>query len=464
MGHDDDDDEESFGGLYEDGHWVWDDSVGALIFVSDRPAIVTDAIPLPIKAPTGTIEFRDDIDLIEQLRFRKRYMRKLKPGEPDVITVQDVKDLAIYTAPLTLMSPMLIDMLHLSTTERFIRALIFYCQYYLQTTDIMGFRMLELETKVRTPQSEEVERVFRENLSDLRTLVAKEYCTMIIGGADTKKFHHMGAQKKRKSLSDKDARLFETLLRMCIQIVWLALGRRSFNQLELEVNRLFKSDIFNSVEHMKPSNSKMTKEERDVLLGCCLRHDQKLNTRSPLMNEVFCARPIDYRMMGLGVIKYEMLHRRLLYMWLAIAGPEEELVKIGVPCGILGYPRPYFDTMLCVLPTVASDKSKSKAGGSKQSVQSDKSRSRSSSGSQTAPPQSSLAFGKSRLSTSEGSGGNRYLYTDIVLPEVETLSQQIPTSFPDEPEVERRCSEKQRRQWQNRLQRLINPSAIRHNK
>lgn len=69
---------------------------------------------------------------------------------------------------------------------------------------------------------------------------------------------------------------------------------------------MFKSDIFNSVEHMKPStDNKMTKDERDVLLGRCLRHDQKLNTRSPLMNEVFCPRPIDYRMMGLGVIKYE---------------------------------------------------------------------------------------------------------------------------------------------------------------
>lgn len=45
----------------------------------------------------------------------------------------------------------------------------------------MAFRMLELESKVRTPQSEDVERVFRENLCDLRTLVAKEYCTMIIG-------------------------------------------------------------------------------------------------------------------------------------------------------------------------------------------------------------------------------------------------------------------------------------------
>lgn len=59
------------------------------------------------------------------------------------------------------------------------------------------------------------------------------YITILraLGGADTKKYHHMGAQKKRKSLSDKDARLFETLLRMCIQIVWVALGRRSYNQI-----------------------------------------------------------------------------------------------------------------------------------------------------------------------------------------------------------------------------------------
>lgn len=33
MGHDDDDEEEGFGGLYEDGHWIWDDSVGSLVFM-----------------------------------------------------------------------------------------------------------------------------------------------------------------------------------------------------------------------------------------------------------------------------------------------------------------------------------------------------------------------------------------------------------------------------------------------
>lgn len=29
----DDDDEGGFGGMYEDGHWVWDDSSKGLIFV-----------------------------------------------------------------------------------------------------------------------------------------------------------------------------------------------------------------------------------------------------------------------------------------------------------------------------------------------------------------------------------------------------------------------------------------------
>ncbi|KOB66869.1 Uncharacterized protein OBRU01_20652, partial [Operophtera brumata] len=108
----------------------------------------------------------------------------------------DVKDLAIYTAPVNILSPMLINMLHLATTERFI-----------------------------------LESEYADNLSDLRLLVAKEYCTLLIGGGDTRKFHHMGPTKKRKSLSDKDARLFETLLRMCVQMVWLALGRKSFNQI-----------------------------------------------------------------------------------------------------------------------------------------------------------------------------------------------------------------------------------------
>lgn len=45
----------------------------------------------------------------------------------------------------------------------------------------MANRIIELETKVRTLQCEILEKEFRDNLSDLRLLVAKEYSTMLIG-------------------------------------------------------------------------------------------------------------------------------------------------------------------------------------------------------------------------------------------------------------------------------------------
>lgn len=105
----------------------------------------------------------NNLNLLLKIRFRRRYQRKLKAGQADVITCQvqestkseidltlllcskisfkykftcndfqDVKDIAIYTAPVHIMSPALINMLHLPTTERFIRALILYTEYYLQ--------------------------------------------------------------------------------------------------------------------------------------------------------------------------------------------------------------------------------------------------------------------------------------------------------------------------------------------
>ncbi|CAH1635188.1 unnamed protein product [Spodoptera littoralis] len=114
----DDDDEGGFGGLYEDGHWIWDEQTEALLFVSDLPPAHVEAVQITTKAPTGTIEFRDDIDLIEQ----------------------DVKDIALYTAPVSILSPMLIDLLHLPSTERLLRALIFCCAYYLQCFTFLGSR------------------------------------------------------------------------------------------------------------------------------------------------------------------------------------------------------------------------------------------------------------------------------------------------------------------------------------
>ncbi|GBP33191.1 hypothetical protein EVAR_14872_1 [Eumeta japonica] len=177
----DDEEEEGFGGLYDNGHWSWDDYINELIFISDLPPAEEEILVLPQKAPTGTIEFRDDIDLLEQIRFRRRYQRKVKPGQPEVITVQDIKDIALYTAPVNILSRDLINVLHLPTVDRLLRALILYVQYYLQIADEMQKRMVEAQTKIRTPVCEVLEHELRDNMSDLRLIVAKEYCTMLVG-------------------------------------------------------------------------------------------------------------------------------------------------------------------------------------------------------------------------------------------------------------------------------------------
>lgn len=60
---------------------------------------------------------------------------------------QDVKDLALFTAPTNILSPTLINMLHTQTVERFIRAMTVYCQYYLQVIFILPLTMSEAVTR-----------------------------------------------------------------------------------------------------------------------------------------------------------------------------------------------------------------------------------------------------------------------------------------------------------------------------
>ncbi|KAJ0170166.1 hypothetical protein K1T71_014094 [Dendrolimus kikuchii] len=46
----DDEEEGGFGGLYEGGHWQWDDSAGPLAFISDLPPKPVEADQIPTKA------------------------------------------------------------------------------------------------------------------------------------------------------------------------------------------------------------------------------------------------------------------------------------------------------------------------------------------------------------------------------------------------------------------------------
>lgn len=219
----------------------------------------------------------------------------------------------------------------------------------------MAKRTEQRETKIYTCTSYKTEMKFCENLQDLRLLVTKEYSSMILGikfclcyliapkfkiqnnyktvilgGADFQNFHHKGKQKKLTSLSRREGRLFESLIRLSVQIVWIALGRKRYNLIgiwnhfihislwflgiflqkfpfsEIEVNRLFRSSKFNLAEHHAKIDTaaRMSLRERQVFFGKCLQPTHKLKSHSPLLSEFHCDREIDYRLLGLGVVKY----------------------------------------------------------------------------------------------------------------------------------------------------------------
>ncbi|CAH1635189.1 unnamed protein product [Spodoptera littoralis] len=338
-------------GLYENGHWAWNDNLEQMIYVSHRhPQEEEDTLDFYM-APTSHMQFREDVDLVEQ----------------------DIKDIVIYTAPVNFLSSRLINMLHTPTGERFLRALVLYCAYALQVTDQMVLRNLELETKIRTTDSGILEDELRDNLSDIRVLVAKEYCVILTGADDMKPFHHMGPLKDKRSLPGKDARTFDIFIRLCIQIVYLALGRRNLHQIEIETHRILKSEAFNANESksraramkVQASQSKTQQKQpafiQDVIYGKCFRRHRGVFTHSPLLNEIFCpARPVDYRMLGLAVTKYPQLTPRLEFLRMVLAGSDKDLVENNIIVGIIGMPRDLFDIMLRFLPpTSTNDKSKS---------------------------------------------------------------------------------------------------------
>lgn len=64
--------------------------------------------------------------------------------------------------------------------------------------------------------------------------------------------------------------------------------------------------MYNIIEHKINTKyeTELSKRELFVLFGHCVHRNRMINTYSPLNNEMHCDRDIDYRLLGLGSVKY----------------------------------------------------------------------------------------------------------------------------------------------------------------
>ncbi|KPJ01992.1 Uncharacterized protein C14orf50 [Papilio xuthus] len=341
----DDEEDEFILRPFEQGHWEWSEDAKQLVFMREVKTIdidVHDIQPQSIRK----MEFKYEVDLLEEQRFKKHFQRQYV--DDDVVRLQDVKDIVLFCAPKPIISRDIINVLHMRVVDRFLRALIFYCQYYLQVASIMADRILDLQNKIKTRFGKKIEERYEANLRDVRLLLAKEYCSMLQGTGEYIKYHH-NKLGTAKSLSKRDSVIFESVLRISTHIAWVALGRKSFQQIELELQRVFKSNTFNVVKHFLKTDFEkdMSAAEHSVLYGTCEHKEQILGIHSPLLAEINCDKnAINYRLFGLGDFEYPHLTSRLLYFKNILVTPEPQLDKVGLSIGIIGLPRDRFDTML----------------------------------------------------------------------------------------------------------------------
>lgn len=166
------------------------------------------------------LKFTDYIEEAEERSFQTVFQNPSSFG--DVITIQDVKNLALFTLK-TKSSLQFIEFLHTFDFDKFLHATIFYIDFFLRTLEFLLIRRdeFEIEGKVRDMLSMRVERFLSKQMSDRRLLMAREYANILVP---------LHQRKGRKNLTaEKDLKFFEALIDFTIQCVFITMHRRAFN-------------------------------------------------------------------------------------------------------------------------------------------------------------------------------------------------------------------------------------------
>lgn len=246
---------------YKNGFWSWqpsyEDVVDAkLKFYSHADAdagggggggkgnaALTDKNDNPHDDIVG-LSFTDYIDEAEERIFLDIFKRPSSFYDSSVITIQDIKNLVLFTiksSKTSLHLRVFIEFLHTSEFDEFLHATIFYIDHFLLALEFLLIRRdeIEMEGKVKDMFSMKVERFLSKELSDRRLLMAREYSKILVQSAahemknEEEKATRNSKRKKEKwrgkMTAEKDLIFFESMIDFTIQCSFIAMHRRAFN-------------------------------------------------------------------------------------------------------------------------------------------------------------------------------------------------------------------------------------------
>ncbi|XP_037725284.1 protein phosphatase 1 regulatory subunit 36 [Drosophila subpulchrella] len=323
---------------YYSGKWSWNAEKDCLEFEPHND--LEDARERYIT--TNGYKFLRTIDQEEELIFRQAYVRDSSTYDFDTLVINDVRDLVLFLMPSEFLTYRFVEFMHRPAVHRLIHALIIYFEYFLRMVEFVLIRRDELADQIQSDQTIEMKKIFSIYLSQYRLLVARNYSVILKGEGDMANYYHL---KEIVNISDtsRDRIFHEQFLAVTTQIVWICMHRRAYNVIEMEMNRLFRSDHFVMT---RPEYLSFTPAERSLLYG---RNNKIVNYRtqvSPLIQELEHVAEEDMPILWIGERKYRGTDVRIAEMELEYIVPGPQLRMIDVAHGILGHPKDLYNTIL----------------------------------------------------------------------------------------------------------------------
>ncbi|KAG6933269.1 protein phosphatase 1 regulatory subunit 36, partial [Chelydra serpentina] len=250
------------------GVWYWKEDTNTLEFASSIPA--ADAKEKLKKGKT--IHFQEmggkTLDRSTPSMFRDLFGAKFpekrmniqeeksprlsKRGQNECVTLDDVKYAALFLVQEdeSYHIPSFTAILRSKQLDEFLMALLFYLSCYLEK--------IALEKKPKSfmvnpsvLDQKELEETLAK-LTGTKKHLAKVYCILILGLGMAEQ-HHMACGKKKTSSTQKDREFFECFYNFCTYVAWVVFRRKHFQEIQEEVGRLLRSDIFNPALREKNS-------------------------------------------------------------------------------------------------------------------------------------------------------------------------------------------------------------------
>nr|KAF6502039.1 protein phosphatase 1 regulatory subunit 36 [Molossus molossus] len=228
------------------GMWYWKDDTKTLEFRSFAPAV-----ELKEKGRKGKAVHFAEIDgtasdRLTDKRFASRDAKSLqaleKRGQQGNVTLNDVKFVALLLLQETEMQRIcsFTTFMRNKNLDNFFMALLYYLSHYLEKS------ALEKKPKsymVGLVEKKEMELVLSK-LEAAQKYLAQKYCVLVLGLGMPDK-HHMCCGKEKMSDTQKDWKFFESFYTFCTYIAWIVFRRQHFTEIEEEIGRLFRTNMFN---------------------------------------------------------------------------------------------------------------------------------------------------------------------------------------------------------------------------